>query len=240
MPPKILIVDDDIDTCENLSDILTDIGHEVQTAHNGREALQRANETQFDIVLLDLQMSDMNGLELYRELKRFRPTTVAILITGFADLETERRAQQIGVWRILPKPLHVELLMPLVKQAIDQPLLLLVDDDADFCTGLRDVLSLRNCRVAIAHSSVEAMDQIRTQRFRAVIVDWRLPDCDGLQLLQQIRTEHPHLQSVLITGHRPELNSLLNVTAMTKAGELFYKPLDVEPFLEMLFRLMSC
>ena len=111
MPWKILIVDDDVDTCENLSDILTDFGHEICTAHNGCEALQRAAETRFDIVLLDLKMPDMDGLELYHELKRFSPTTVAILITGYADSETERRAAQIGVWRMLPKPLNLDLLL---------------------------------------------------------------------------------------------------------------------------------
>ena len=240
MPWKILIVDDDVDTCENLSDILTDFGHEVCTAHNGREALQRAAETRFDIVLLDLQMPGMDGLELYHELKRFSPTTVAILITGFADSETERRAAQIGVWRVLSKPLHVEMLLPLVQRAIEQPMLLLVDDDADFCAGLRDVLALRDCRVAIAHSSAEALTQFHSQKFQAVIVDWRLPDIDGLQLLQQIREAQPHMQTVLITAHRPELNSLLDVTAMTQADVLFYKPLAIEPFLDRLLQLMSC
>lgn len=69
-----VIVDDDVDTCANLSDILTDFGHEVCTAQNGRDGLQRAAETRFDIVLLDLKMPDMDGLELYHELKRFSPT----------------------------------------------------------------------------------------------------------------------------------------------------------------------
>ena len=177
---------------------------------------------------------------LYHELKRFSPTTVAILITGFADSVTERRAAQIGVWRMLPKPLNVELLLPLVQRAIEQPMLLLVDDDADFCAGLREVLALRNCRVAIAHSSAETLTQFRVEKFQAVIVDWRLPDIDGLQLLQQIRTEQPHMQTVLITAHRPELNSLLDVTAMTQADALFYKPLTIEPFLDRLWQLLSC
>lgn len=162
------------------------------------------------------------------------------LITGYADSETERRAAQIGVWRVLPKPLQIELLLPLVQRAAEQPVLLLVDDDADFCAGLRDVLASRDCRVAIAHSSVEALTRFHTQNFQAVIVDWRLPDIDGLRLLQQIRDEQPNVHSVLITGHRPELNSRLDVTAMTQANVLFYKPLEVEPFLESLFRLMSC
>lgn len=240
MPCKILIVDDDVDTCENLSDILTNFGHQVCIAHNGIEALLRTEETRFDIVLLDLQMPGMDGLELYRELKRSDPTTVAILITGFVDLETQRRAAQIGIWRVLPKPLHVELLMPLVQRAIEQPMLLLVDDDTDFCAGLRDVLSLRDCRVAIAHSSAEALAQFHVQKFQAVIVDWRLPDIDGLQLLQHIRSAQPNVQTVLITAHRPELNSLLETTATTQADVLFYKPLAIEPFLERLLQLMSC
>ena len=70
MPWKILIVDDDVESCANLSDILTDFGHEVCTAHNARDALQQADEQRFDIVLLDLQMPGIDGVDLYRELKR--------------------------------------------------------------------------------------------------------------------------------------------------------------------------
>src|SRR5436309_4622438 len=84
MPWKILIVDDEGETCANLSDILTDFGHEVCTAHNARDALQRADEQRFDIVLLDLQMPGMDGVDLSCELKRPAPTAVAILNTGLA------------------------------------------------------------------------------------------------------------------------------------------------------------
>lgn len=237
---KILVVDDDVDTCENLSDIFTNFGHEVSTAHNGRDALRQASEQRFDVVLLDLRMPGMDGLELSRELKRLAPTMVAILITGYADPETEQQAAQIGVWRVLSKPVNIDRLMPLVQQAAEQPVLLLVDDDADFCASLHDVLGQRDCRVAFAHSCAEALTQIHSQRFQAVIIDWQLPDCDGLQLLQQLRGEQPNLQAVLITGHRQELNSSLDVTAMTQAGVLFFKPLDIKPFLETLLRLLSC
>ena len=81
-----------------------------------------ANETRFDLVLLDLKMPGMDGLEMYRELHRFSPTTVAILMTGFADSETELRAAQYGVWRTLSKPLHIDLPMPLIQLAIEQPI----------------------------------------------------------------------------------------------------------------------
>ena len=129
MPWKILIVDDDVETCANLSDILTDFGHEVCTAHNARDALQRADEQRFDIVLLDLQMPGMDGVDLSRELKRPAPTAVAILNTGFADSEMEHRATRSGVSRMLRKPLDIEMLMRLIERVAEQPMLLRRGDE---------------------------------------------------------------------------------------------------------------
>src|SRR5262245_31264966 len=128
-PTSLLVVDDDLDTCANLADILSDLGYEVRTVPDATTALRLLEEHTFDIVLLDLKLPGMDGLQLYREMKRRSSSTVAILVTGFADAETRKRAEQLGVWRILPKPVDIPALLPLISEAAQQPLLLVVDDD---------------------------------------------------------------------------------------------------------------
>src|SRR5262249_20767357 len=81
---RILIVDDDTDTCSNLCDILTDLGYQVDTAHDGFTALEMARARHYDVALLDLKMPGMDGLTLYRELRRVRADTVAIIVTAYA------------------------------------------------------------------------------------------------------------------------------------------------------------
>ena len=235
-PARLLVVDDDLDTCANLADILTDIGYEVRTAPDAATALRALDEQAFDIVLLDLKMPGMDGLQLYRELKRRSASTVAILITGFADSETRARAEQLGVWRILPKPVDVPALLPLISEAAEQPLLLIVDDDHDFCASLYDVLRERSFRVAIAGSAQEAAEQMDRQEFPIVLVDWRLPDADGLKLLEEIRSQHPQARTMLLTGYRHELTQRLEQNSLHGVDIFFYKPLEMADFLDTLQR----
>jgi two-component system, NtrC family, response regulator HydG len=68
--PSILVVDDEVDTCRNLSDILTDLGYRVDVAHDGFTALAMVRQKPYDVALLDLKMPGMDGLTLYREIKK--------------------------------------------------------------------------------------------------------------------------------------------------------------------------
>lgn len=233
-PTRLLVVDDDLDTCANLADILSDIGYDVQTASEAKTALRSVTEQAFDIVLLDLKLPGMDGLQLYRELKRRSASTVAILITGFADAETRQRAEQLGVWRILPKPVDVPALLPLISEAAKQPLLLIVDDDSEFCASLYDVLREQSFRIGIAGSAQEAAQQMSRQEFPIVLVDWQLPDADGLKLVQEIHGQHPQARIMLLTGHRHELSEQLQKNAVPGVDVFFYKPLEMDAFLGTL------
>src|SRR4051794_30554462 len=89
---SILIVDDDLDTCSNLSDILTDLGYRVATAHDGPAALELVRHQHYDVALLDLKMPGMDGLTLYRAMRRLRADTVAIIVTAYAGSGTVEEA----------------------------------------------------------------------------------------------------------------------------------------------------
>src|SRR6187551_2357610 len=99
---SILIVDDEVDTCANLSDIFTDLGFEVGTAHDGASALELIRERHYDVALLDLRMPGMDGLELYRRIKKLRSGTVALIVTAYATDATTQAALSAGAWRVLP------------------------------------------------------------------------------------------------------------------------------------------
>src|ERR1043166_4222505 len=103
MIPKgssILVVDDDVDTCRNLSDILTDLGYRVDTAHDGPTALELVQRNTYDVALLDYKMPGMDGLTLYREIKRLRAGMVAIVVTAYASGTTADEALVAGAWQV--------------------------------------------------------------------------------------------------------------------------------------------
>ena len=75
---SILVVDDDVDTCDNLRDILTDVGYHVEVAHDGPSALELVRRRPYDLALLDLRMPGMDGVTLYREIRKLRSDAVAL------------------------------------------------------------------------------------------------------------------------------------------------------------------
>jgi CheY-like chemotaxis protein len=234
---RILIVDDDPDTCSNLSDILTDLGYQVDVTHDGFSALERARTRHYDVALLDLKMPGMDGLTLYRELRRVRADTVAIIVTAYAGSGVVEEALAAGAWRVLSKPVDFPKLLGMVDDAVGQPLVLVVDDDPDLCHSLWDLLRERGYRVAVAHDEPTAAGQLRDAAFRVVLIDMKLPSGNGTSVFRLVREANPQARTVVITGHRAELDKLVQQVIREGADAVCYKPFDVTGLLATLDRL---
>jgi CheY-like chemotaxis protein len=235
--PRVLVVDDEVDTCANLSDILTELGYQVDVAYDGPSALELVQRTAYDVALLDLKMPGMDGLELYRRIKELRAGTVAIVVTAYAGSHTAQEALAAGAWRILAKPVDFPQLMKLVDEAVDQPLVLVVDDDKDLCHTLWDLFRERNYRVCLAHDVPRAQEQLQRTAFQVVLIDMNLPEGDGSQVFRMVREANPQARTVLVTGMRSEAEELVQQTLSEGADAACYKPFDVQKLLETLQRL---
>ena len=130
---SILVVNDDVDSCSNMADILGDMGFDVNVAHEGTTAMDLVRRRAYDVALLDYRMPGMDGVTLCREIQRVRSGVVLMLVTAYAEAETTRDALDAGAWQVLSKPVHLPRLIGLVNEAIGQPLVLVVNDDFDLC-----------------------------------------------------------------------------------------------------------
>jgi CheY-like chemotaxis protein len=234
---SILVVDDDVDTCRNLSDILTDLGYHVDVAHDGPGALERVRHKRYDVALLDLKMPGMDGLTLYREIKKRRAGTVAIVVTAYASGATAEEAVHAGAWQVLSKPVDFPRLLGLVNEALDQPLVLVVDDDPELCASLWDVLRDRGYRVALAHDEPEAAEQLKDKGYKVVLIDMRLPHGNGDTVFQLVRRTNPQARTVVITGYRSETEQIVQRVLREGADAVCYKPFDMSRLLATLQHL---
>lgn len=234
---SILVVDDEVDTCRNLSDILTDLGYQVDTALDGFAALELARNKRYEIALLDLKMPGMDGLTLYRELRKLCSETVAIVVTAYASKATAEEALAAGAWQVLPKPVDFPRLLAFVEEALDQPLVMVVDDDHDLCANLWDLLRERGYRVAVAHDEAEATRLLQAHDFRIVLIDMNLPRGDGGGMFRCVRESNPQARTVVITGHRVEMDPLVRRVVSEGADAVCYKPFDLPRLLSTLQQL---
>jgi DNA-binding NtrC family response regulator len=206
----------------------------VDYALNGLAALELVTRTSYDVALLDLKMPGMSGLELYREIRKRSPGTVALIVTAYASSTTADEARAAGAWKVVPKPVNFPELMQHVATALDQPLVLLVDDDVDLCASLWDNLREQGYRVSVAHTAQQAGKQLADSRFQVVLIDMKLPDASGSHLFREVKRVNPHARTILITGYRMEMSELIDSAIAEGADAVCYKPFDVVKLLSIL------
>lgn len=117
---KLLVVDDDESVLLTLQAVLQMDGYDVEARSLGAEAVVLIREQTFDLVLTDLRLDDMDGITILAEIKRHSPETVAIMLTGYASLETAVKALREGAYDYLVKPCDVEELKATVARGIER------------------------------------------------------------------------------------------------------------------------
>jgi signal transduction histidine kinase len=120
---SVLVVDDEESVATTIKAILKMDGHDVTAVTSGREAVRLLNERQYDVVLTDLRLGDIDGVDVLKEVQRTSPDTAAIMLTGYASLESAVAALRSGAYDYLMKPSDVEELRATVNRAIERRVL---------------------------------------------------------------------------------------------------------------------
>jgi DNA-binding NtrC family response regulator len=115
---RILVVDDEDIVRTSCSRTLSPEGYEVKLAKNGAEGLRMASENQFDLVLTDLKMPDMDGIEVLRIIKEKWPETEVIIVTGYQTVDTAVKAIKLGAYDYIEKPFTPDALISAVTEAL--------------------------------------------------------------------------------------------------------------------------
>ena len=117
---RVLLVDDEVELLESLQPVLERRGLKVMTAASGEKGLAILDETVIDVVVLDIKMPGLDGLEVLRRIKAKRPEVEVVLLTGHPTLDTAREGLKLGACEYLVKPPEIGQLTTLIRQAYER------------------------------------------------------------------------------------------------------------------------
>ncbi|MBW1962814.1 MAG: sigma-54-dependent Fis family transcriptional regulator, partial [Deltaproteobacteria bacterium] len=116
--PHILVVDDELSMREFLDMLFSREGYKVECAENGRKAIKMLDKTDFDLLLCDIRLGDITGLDVLRAAKQRNPLVIVIMISAYATTETAVEAMNEGAYDYVPKPFDKDELKQTVAKAL--------------------------------------------------------------------------------------------------------------------------
>jgi DNA-binding NtrC family response regulator len=147
--PRVLAVDDEEVVCESIRRVLSGEGYDVETTTDAREGLERVNNKAFDLILLDIKMPEIDGIEFLKRASAIAPDTEFVIITGYASIETAVEAIKLGAFDYLEKPVSPPQLIVAAARALERKHLV------DLTRRLRSELETRHSVGNVIFSSPE-------------------------------------------------------------------------------------
>jgi len=229
----ILIVDDDRRMAKTLKDIFNAKGYKAEVAYSGPEALEKLAEVNFNCVLTDIKMPEMNGVDFYKILKKDQPDIPVVMMTAYSTDKLTNKGLKEGAIATLTKPLDIEAMLSFFSMLRKERCIVIVDDNPQFCKTLGDILQGRGFEVSQITDPHDVVERIRAE-VQVVLLDLKLNSINGLDILREIRRKHPYLPVILVTGYREELASVINEALKMDAYTCLYKPIQIEELIEVL------
>jgi two-component system sensor histidine kinase/response regulator len=242
---RVLLVDDDDDGRDVLSHVLSRLGHRVVSVSNAYEALAVLAERVPDIILTDLRMPGMSGVELIRRIRndeaQGRAERIPIIALS-ADALSSRRDEALaaGADRFVAKPVGTTEIDELIDSLIDRrPRVLILDDAPDMRLLLRFLLQREpRWRIAEAVDLASAQKAVATRRFDLVLADLGLPDAEGAEVVRALRAAGGRRPPVVVVLSGRDADSVRAACTAAGANRFLLKPVDPTTLLSTLGELL--
>ena len=233
---RVLVIEDDETSCKQMAKAIRKEGYEVLTAGDGRAGVDLFKKEHPEIVITDLKMPGLGGLEVMQTVKRLSPNVQVVLVTAFGGVDAAILALREGVLDYLTKPLDLDQLTLVLGRASEKvkefkeidsfPTLLLADDDEKTRKRLAKVLDQESWRVIQAGTGREAVDAFNCTKVDVALLDIKMPDMDGLEALHEMRSKSDDFEAIILTGYGDEASAIQALR--DGAMNFLKKPVDID------------
>lgn len=241
--PSILVVDDNHELAENIAEILAYENIASTIANDGRSALDRLDQQNFDLVITDVRMPGMDGVALLRSIHQRWPAMPIIVMSAYASDAVLEEAAVEGALEVLIKPIDVDHMLGLIRRIAEPnaPILLVEDNDALRVTLAECLLDLADVLPYPARDIASAERLLEAIAFRAAIVDVRLPDGDGLAFGRRLKEQYGEDFALLyVTAYLSEAHEeLQSMMRSSRAMKILEKPFPSSRLLDMVTRIIQ-
>jgi two-component system, NtrC family, response regulator HydG len=231
---SILVVDDDANLGDSLTDILDAKGYDARFATRGKEALTIIKENEIDAIFLDIRMPEMNGVETLSCIKKYSPMTSVVMITAYAEDELVEQAYIEGALQVLKKPLDIEKLISFLEKLQRLKTLLIVDDSKSFCITLRECLDDLNYNVDIAYNVDEGIEKFDENNAELLLIDIKLNGDNGLDLINTIRERGSKSAIILMSGYVNQFQPIIDDAIKNKVDHFIEKPFEMKNIIKII------
>jgi CheY-like chemotaxis protein len=196
MQKTILVVDDDLKIREVLYELFAIKGHRIITSPGGDEAIEIAKKEKLDLILMDIKMEGLSGIETLRLIREFDKKTKIIMLTAMEDPELDKQARLNGAtglarksWGILVVTKAVNAIMEerLDFLEVERKKILIADDNPEICELIQAYLSRKGFVPIVATSGEEALRKVREELPIITLLDINMPGMDGFVALKKIK-----------------------------------------------------
>jgi len=238
----VLIVDDDKIIRDQLQKELKREFFKTFLASDGKTALESLSQEEIDIVILDVKLPDMNGLEVLQEIKEKRPGCEVIVITGMGSQEIAIKSLRKGAIDYIEKPIDLDELSAALGRAQEKLAekeelsykyrLLLIDDEVEIVKRIQKFLEKEGYEAVGAYNGKEGLNIIENQKIDVVITDIKMDDLDGIEVLQRAKGLYRDIEGIMVTGFKDQELAIKSL----RAGAVDYitKPINLD---ELLFSI---
>lgn len=232
---RVLIVDDERLMVKTLGDIVRLHGWEADGAYSGESAVEAVRGRDYAMVLMDIRMTGINGVEAFKAMKEIRPDIRVVLMTAYTATEVLAEAEREGALRILSKPVALAGLIEVLEQAsMNLRSVLVVDDDAAFLRTLSRLLEHNGYSTLTAKNLDDAIEMLETRSPGAVVLDLRLDGVTAPETVLAIKHVSPSVALILCSGYPAALDAATSAMPARLIHASLHKPFSPSALLGLL------
>lgn len=235
---NVLIIDDNQDLAEGLAMMLELENYNVSVAFTGEEGIKIFDAGNYDLVVIDVKLPDMYGIEVYQYIHEKDVDMKVIMMTGFRIDQVFTEIVGNDGLAILRKPLNFEQTLETVTQIKDGGIVVVVDDQPNVALSISDYLTAQGIKAVLAKDDKEAVTRVLSDSVDVLVLDYNKPLMFGLETYMQLKQKDREVKTIIVARYKEEEIKSVDVLRSLSVTGCLFKPFKPDDIIQTVKQMM--